>query len=283
MKVDERTVSITFFLNKRMKPSVHNNEDWYPIYARLHFSGNNTKLKVFDRRNRGVYATEKVFDDLLFFYQKKDFDTSHLEYGPGIVLLENEELIVKTVEYEWDKKKDDFNFKDYTKKLRIWQRDLQNVLSGFLLDEISRISQKKLDFNTYRRFEADSILGNDSDFIEWKSLIKNEEALVGLREIAEISIAYFQFIENLFYQREYRARDLFRKATYRGTVFSWIEGIDRNEFVSYIKKMPNSDLNKYGNAASKYFCKSFMEYFRVKSSSAEVYARGIQQYIEKIE
>lgn len=273
-------LSVSFFIDKRIKPKIFKDASYYPLYVRLYFSGKNTTRKVPDFNGESILMTEADFDQFLKYYEGNTYlDKSSLVNSDAVVILHREDLYRKSFEYFYRNRGDNFNFKEYSQYLKFGERYLDPVLRDSFEKQLMILAEERAqNLHQFQSLNIDSlfytvdVLGTK----RWSDVIFSKPIPDRLLLAGKSWTAWRYTYHQLFEQGGYLFDRKFGAVlpTYRGTVFSWKYGPDQEYF-----KEINQKVKKIG-ALPGFFRGDAKEIFMPDNQDVEQYVEYINSVTE---
>ena len=259
---EERKITIKPFLDDRVKGITFAGKVFYPLYLRVNFLNKGTMIKVLNREEESYFVDVESFNKI---NEKQGLNEG---FGtPGRTLMIKSTLVATAVKLEHELKQDRFDFKSFTRKLKIWERPLFNVLKAHFID---LLHQKALgtitDINEFNALNFDWSIRNEQQTKLLFELIEIDDDL----KLAGQTLVAYHLYENLILKR---VVDFKYAAFETGSVLHWLTNQDRGEFVISKKEVSSKAAKEKGH-----FSPSFLTYFTpVKEKYFEY-----QKYIDNI-
>lgn len=279
--MESKKVSVKFFLNKKLKGDLFKGVMYYPIYARIIFLENNTNIRVNKRSGGPSMMNEAAFNEFELMMYSGNYPRELLYTRPENHILGKEILIEKAILFEYEKVQDRFNFKEFTRKYKIWEKDLYfSMLEAFIIKAKELAYERAKDIDSYNSIDFDQIVYSDSELNKWKGVVGEsiDTKLIDLGA-SLVSVTYFN---QYLYREVLKFSVLFSYyPNERSTVFSWLHGTDKIDFNSFVnnsaKKFKPDNIVK-----ETYLSKSFIELFPLEPSKLAVYEEKIDSIIKSL-
>lgn len=276
--IDSKKVSIKIYLNKKLKGEEFKGITYYPVYARINFLGNNTSVRVSTRAGRPVMLNEEQFEEIedIMYSGKYPRWLLHRS-GIQLHILNREELMEKSILFEYSKQQDRFSFKVFTQKYRRWEKDIYSLIYDKFIDIIkSETLALTESWNDFNDIALEHITYSESEFNKWKHVLKEGQISAKAKQVGSSLIAMEYFNRCLFQVKMSIRDNLNYIPTERSTVFSWENGDDKDDFIGFvvesIERLESVGAISNKLAAFKYespFCDGFREFFSFKTSEVE--------------
>ena len=132
----EKKVSVKFFLNKDVKPSLYDDVKLYPVYVRVTYNRKNTKFKA--AIDQATLWIREEFEDhyLLDEKNRKSFE-------------EIEQALIDIVGYEAERLGDKFTLKGIGQRLEYYKISIYNCLQLLVSHHFNELLANHLTHNDY--------------------------------------------------------------------------------------------------------------------------------------
>ncbi len=160
--VREKKVGIKYYLNKRLKSTLIEDVDLFPVYVSVTYNRSNTQFPFF-LLNASGGITEKTFEESIVNRKNKELD---------LLLKSYENNIKNAVRYESKILGEEFTLKGLSKRVYLYENNLLSTIEKYILNQfrifvsqyLDRKSMKKI-FNDFHFF-VDSYYMVKNDYIE---------------------------------------------------------------------------------------------------------------------
>ncbi|AEE51901.1 hypothetical protein [Haliscomenobacter hydrossis] len=290
--IDSKKVSIKIYLNKKLKGEEFKGITYYPVYARINFLGNNTSVRVSTRSGRPIMLNEEQFEEIEDVMYSGKYPRWLLHKG-GIQLhiLNREELMEKSILFEYSKQQDRFSFKVFTQKYRRWEKDIYSLLYDRFIDVVKSETVKLTEsWNDFNEIALEHITYSESEFNKWKHVLKEGQISDRAKKVGSSLIAIEYFNRCLFQIKKSVRDNLNYIPTERSTIFSWENGEDRDDFIGFvlesIERLEAVGAISNKIAAFKYespFCDGFREFFSFTTNELESIRSLVDEEIKQFQ
>lgn len=180
----EKKIGVNFFLNERLKPSVIDGQERYPVYVRI----------TFDRKNHQTYFPLRYFDGNL----SKD------EYKRFVILRQNPEINSQLENYEAKVSKiiraEYIRFNGYvslrkfsermlyyeTPLLDVLEKNVKNDLVSKLNEQLNQEEMQQINNEYFSLWDVYSVV-NDSFQDAFKKVISQHDLQISLKSYVYLS------------------------------------------------------------------------------------------------
>ncbi|WP_367392768.1 hypothetical protein [Lewinella sp. LCG006] len=274
--VNEKKVSIKYFLNNRIKGEEYNGEIYHPLYARINFLGNNTKIRVSDRYDKLLFITEKDFGKIEPYLDSDPIEKGFLKHGKGGLDILNHELIIKkAIKRQYKIDGENFSFPVFTENLKFWQKDIYSYLKKELLEYLKEFSSSNLELNKYNSINFQELITTDAEFVKWQNLTAHQSLPKWLEINIKATISYLAFKTQMLYWHNAKAYNSVGEPTVKGTVFSWLFEDEKDQFSKELQGNLLPLETNYTSSVSRHLSSEFVKQFAPLKSEAELYVREL--------
>lgn len=270
--VDEnKKVTVKFIMDDRIKGIDFHGKMHYPVYARVTFLRKNTMIKVVDKENNTLYLPKEAFQNI----NANNFIQRNLPVEINALLVYKSFFISSAIELEFFHKKEKFDFKEFTKKLKILEKNTIYFLYERFLEEANQVSLKLIDdYYFCSKLDVQMIFRNDKSTFEWigkigKDRISSEYLFLLGKSLVALSLFEYNY-------GHLKARNSPSATSIIGNIYSWVHTREySNKFLESRKAINTSKTDQF-------FSKIMLEIFTPDPGEYEDYQKCISTEIKNV-
>lgn len=247
------TINIKFFLHDRVKPTIQEGEEIYPLYIRVNFLRRGTQLPVLDHKGLSIYVSKEDFKFLTETAASWAKDGFNNLYSPERTIFSKEIILKKTIEQVFNEDKERTDFKKVVKLYR-WYEQYTYVIVNAAVVPISA-----------------NLVGRIDEMGEPYSLSKEEKLLI------ETAIAI-----SSYWGDKRQLMGIYKPSTF-GSVFHWLFEGGRNDFYTYLINAIDHPEFFADRANSRGISWEIIKTFPVKKESISEYLHIVENLINKVQ
>lgn len=251
----EKKIGIKYYLNDKLKPTIKKDSILFPLYIRITYNGEVTRIKVNDSLGDPILLEYGASDETIDKY----IELSNKNQGYSQIYL-NRDLIKEIIRLEIKANGENFYLSGLTDRLSFYD----DVLFQRIIDKYNELEIFLRDYLTYNQYELIGTIYTSPTSLYYyaKSKINNIEDILP-KKIKQtlIALTLLHFFDNEF------------------TLYDWVGTSKKNKFISFLDAL---SIEKLG--AEKLEDKSLKETLNnlsFLSSQKDMYIIAIEDVVKE--